>query len=93
MTSSTEVVAYTYNAENWTPAGVVEVGIREGWLAPAARDMVTEEVLDQAQHQFGIDRYDEGTFDSGIFPKVIFQTDINPDELFRNEHGEYVHIN
>uniref|UniRef100_A0AAU8EFE0 Uncharacterized protein n=1 Tax=Microbacterium phage Judebell TaxID=3230835 RepID=A0AAU8EFE0_9CAUD len=92
MTRATDIVAYTYSAENWTPLGLVEVGIREGWLAPAARDMDTEEVLDQAQHQFGIDRYDEGTFDSGTFPKVIFETDINPDELFRNEHGEYVHI-
>lgn len=92
MASATDIVAYTYNAENWTPLGLVEVGIREGWLAPVARDMVTEEVLDQAQHQFGIDRYDEGTFDSDTFPKVIFEVEVNPDELFRNERGEYVHI-
>lgn len=92
MTSEPRVIGYTYNAENWTPLGLVEVGIREGWLAPAARDMDTEEVLDQAQHQFGIDRYDEHTFDSGTFPKVIFGVDVELDELFRNEHGEYVHI-
>lgn len=89
---TTDVVAYTYNAENWTPMGLVEVGIREKWLAPAARDMVTEDVLDQAQHDFGIDRQDERSYDSGTFPKVIFESGVEPDELFRNEHGEYVHI-
>lgn len=93
MTSSTNVVAYTYQAENWTPLGLIEIGIRQFWLAPAARDMPAEDVLDQAQHDVGVDRYDERSYDSDTFPKVIFQTDINPDELFRNEHGEYVHIN
>lgn len=89
---ATEIVAYTYNAENWTPAGLIEVGIREGWLAPAARDMAPEDVLDQAQHAEGVDRYDERSFDSGDFPKVIFADSLNDDELFRNENGEYVRI-
>lgn len=89
---ATEIVAYTYAAENWTPAGLIEVGIREGWLTPAARDMAPEDVLDQAQHSFGIDRVDEYSFDSDEFPKVIFASQIEDDELFRNERGEYAHI-
>ena len=89
---ATDVVAYSYNAEQWTPAGLIEVGIREGWLAPAARDMEAEEVLDQAQHAFGIDRYDESTYDSGEFPKVIFGSQIEDDDQFRNEDGAYVKL-
>lgn len=89
---STRVVGYTYNAENWTPAGLIEVGIREFWLAPAARDMEPEDVLDQAQHNVGVDRYDEHSYDSSVFPKVIFDDSVTEDEQFRNEHGEYVHI-
>lgn len=89
----TTVVAYTYQAENWTPAGLIEIGIRQFWLAPAARDMPAEDVLDQAQHNVGVDRYDESSYDSEVFPKVIFAEDASPTELFRNEHGEYVHIN
>lgn len=87
---STQPIAYTYNAEQWTPAGLIEVGIREGWLAPAARDMSAEDVLDQAQHSFGIDRYDESTYDSDEFPKAIFECD--DDDVFRNEDGAYVKL-
>ncbi|QUE25391.1 hypothetical protein SEA_FIZZLES_97 [Microbacterium phage Fizzles] len=90
MAHATDIVGYTYKAENYTPAGIVEVGIREGWLAPAARDMVTEEALDQAQHDFGIDRYDEGTYDSDVFPKVIFDDSVTEDETFVDEYGTHV---
>lgn len=92
MTKATDIVGYMYNADIWTPAGIIELGIRDGWLAPAARDMDAEEVLDQAHHQFGIDRYDECSYDSSEFPKVVFRASVESDELFRNEYGEYVHI-
>lgn len=92
----TDVVAYNYNAEQYTPAGLVEVGIRLGWLAPAARSMNVEEVLDQAQHSFGIDRQAEHTYDSSYFPKVIFGWMIGQGtddvDLFLDENGEYVTV-
>lgn len=84
--SSMQVAAYTYKAEQFTPAGIIEKGIREGWLAPAARDMDVEDVLDQAQHYVGVDRMDERSYDSDTFPKVIFMTDVEPGESFRDEH-------
>lgn len=92
MTSATDIIGYTYAAENWTSQGIIEAGIRDGWLAPAARDMDVEEVLDQAQHYFPIDRMDETTFDSGEFPKVIFRYQVEDDELLLDENREYVRV-
>lgn len=92
--SATDIVGYTYKAEQYTPAGIIEQGIREEWLSPGARGMRVEDALDQAAAFNGIpiDRAEERSFDSDEFPKVIFESDVEPDELFRNEHGEYVHI-
>lgn len=90
--SATDIVGYTYKAEQYTPAGIIEQGLIEGWLAPAARSMNVEEVLDQAQHYVGVDREDERSYDSEEFPKVIFESDVEPGELFVNEYGDYVVI-
>lgn len=90
--NATDVVAYTYATEQWTPRGVIEIGIREGWLAPAARDIGAEAALDQAQHYVGVDRYDEYSYDSSTFPKVIFGDQVTEDDLFRDEHGRYVKL-
>jgi len=77
----TDIVGYTYNAENYLPDSLIETLITKGMLAPGARGMSTEEALDQAAAIDGIDRYDERSFDSGDFPKVIFSEQLTTDDL------------
>lgn len=72
MTKAFDIVAYTYRADTLDPECMIEQGIAEGWLAPAARGMRAEDALEQAQHHFGIDRMDEYSYDSDTFPKVVF---------------------
>jgi hypothetical protein len=43
--------------------------------------MGTEEALDFLAQRRGIDRYDEHTFDSGDFPKVIFRDQVTDDDV------------
>lgn len=64
------VVGYTYRADMFDPACMVEVLIREGRLSPGARGMSAEEALDQLAEVESVDRRDESTFDSDEFPKV-----------------------
>lgn len=92
MTKATDIVAYIYRAELWTPEGIVSEGIRQGWLSPAARDMSTEDALDMAQHYFTLDRYDECSYDSDEFPKVVFSCMTEDGETARDASGEYIAI-
>ena len=46
--------------------------IANGIAAPAARDMFTEDVLDQCAGALAVDRWDETSYDSDEFPKVVF---------------------
>lgn len=87
---SWEIVGYTYKADNYTPAGVIERMVRDGEASPAARDMNTEDALDQIASANAIDREDERSFDSDDFPKVIFLDSVVDDELFCTETGDYV---
>jgi len=57
--------------------------------------MRTENALDQIAEANAIDRYDESTYDSGEFPKVIFADSVEEDkdgnpERGWDERGEYV---
>lgn len=62
------IVGYTYNADVFCPDHM-----RNGFAGFATRDgMDAEAVLDAAALASGIDRKDEGSFDSGDFPKVVF---------------------
>jgi hypothetical protein len=74
------IVAYTFQAENVCPACIVEKMIAAGLAAPAARDMRVEDVLDQIADANCIDRYDEKSYDSGEFPKVVFSSQVESDE-------------
>ncbi|BDZ52795.1 hypothetical protein GCM10025867_50360 (plasmid) [Frondihabitans sucicola] len=78
--SATDIVGYTYKAENFTPERLVEELIVRGELAPAARGMTVEEALDQLAAVDGIDREDEFSFDSDDFPKVIFESQVTEDD-------------
>lgn len=75
--SLTQPAAYLYRGDIYTPDGIVDAMIRRGEASPAARDMPVEEVLDQVAGANAIDRYDEATFDSGEFPKVVFGNQID----------------
>jgi hypothetical protein len=66
------VVGYTFNAENLCAGCTIQAMIDGGLAAPAARDMLAEDVLDMVAEANVIDRHDESTFDSSEFPKVIF---------------------
>jgi hypothetical protein len=88
-----EIVGYTFQAEQYTPAGLIERMVTIGELSPAARDMRPEEVLDQHAGACAIDRDDEHSFDSWDFPKVVFSTmtEGNPDtDSFVTETGDSV---
>lgn len=80
------IVGYTYNTENYTPDGLVKV------FAPVMADHPdgVEAVLDGLAKAFAIDRYDEQTFDSSEFPKIIFADWVQDGETFLDENGQYV---
>lgn len=76
-----DIVGYSLEGETLCPKDVIEVLIERGEASPAARDMRTEDALDQIAGANGIDRQDERTFDSGDFPKVVFASDVQDDEF------------
>lgn len=72
MANATDIAGYTYKAENYRPDQLIELLITEGVASPGARSLTVEEALDQIASANAIDRYDERSFDSSEFPKVIF---------------------
>jgi hypothetical protein len=84
--NAADIAGYTYNCENFTPRALIDAMVSAGELSPAARDMRPEDVLDQHAGALGIDRYDENTYDSSEFPKVIFWSQITDDDDDRGEN-------
>lgn len=87
---ATDIIGYTYQAEAYTPAGVIEAMIAFGDASPAARDMPVEAALDQIAEANAIDRHDEHTFDSDEFPKVIFASEVGAGDALIDADGSYV---
>lgn len=82
MARSTDIAGYVYAADTYCPPCVLKAlptgpgGAYDGWaLAPGAAPMSVEDNLSEIAAAFGVDRMDERAFDSGDFPKVIFQSD------------------
>lgn len=71
MASVTDVVAYTYKADEYCPDCIKTMYNGLGDHLSTA-----EQVLDIAAKLACIDRYDERTYNSGDFPKVIFRGQI-----------------
>ncbi len=71
------LAAYIYRADLVCPTCVVMGLHGEGRVTLAALDMGTEDVLDQLAAAEGIDREDEHTFDSGDFPKIVFDSELD----------------
>jgi hypothetical protein len=69
-----DIVAYTYKADMYCPEHIVPLVAAD--LSLAAPQMETEGALDILAGESGIDRYDEYSFDSGDFPKVVFRDQI-----------------
>jgi hypothetical protein len=66
------IVGYTYQADNHCPPCIWSMFARQA----SQDDHDTEAVLDTVARARGIDRYDERSFDSGDFPKVIFSSQL-----------------
>ena len=66
-----EIVAYTYRAALYCPACLIETMIADGFAAPAARDMPTDDVLEQCAGAMGIDQDDDTSYDTDEFPKPV----------------------
>lgn len=82
---SDAIVAYTYRAETLCEVCTVDK-LRKNlphfgpfhWNASS-----TEEILDSVALPYRIDRQDERSFDSDVFPKVVFADQIENDEQNR----------
>lgn len=92
---SDDIIGYTFQAELYTPFGVLEALYShpnfEGWRnVLGVRSVETE--LDEIAAAFGIDRTDEYSFDSDEFPKVVFVDQANDDDWAVDSDGAYVRL-
>lgn len=75
-----DIVGYTYAADQYCRGCMWQIAVEWADLPAGLRDemksMGTEDALDAAAKFWGIDRQGEDTFDSGDFPKVIFESQI-----------------
>ena len=67
------VVAYTYRADTYCGDCVLIMLNQGDYGLPA---WTTEEALDDIAERVGLDRYDERSYDSDDFPKVVFADSI-----------------
>lgn len=83
-----EIAGYTYKAANYGRLCIIKALDAPELMLHGDTD--PEESLDIVAEERGIDRYDESTFDSGDFPKVIFGVDVHGIEKCDNflECGE-----
>lgn len=92
--SSTDIVAYTYRAETYCPNCIIDQlptgpdEMFDGWAVVKPyhvfAPMNTEQNLSEIAAAFQIDRFDESSFDSGDFPKVVFDSQIEDTEYCGN---------
>lgn len=78
MAKAWDIVGYTYNADIYCRECMWEIAVN--WvdlpedLHEKARHMGVEDALDLLAKQLGVDRHDERSYDSGDFPKVVFES-------------------
>ena len=70
----TDVVGYTFRPDLYCPGCTLIVAAEQ----PLASGV--EAQLDLIAARSGVDRQDERSFDSGDFPKVLFQDQVEPDD-------------
>ncbi len=77
------ISAYIYRADVFCPAcivGQLRVGPGQdfdGWALAEGVTLSVESNLDEIAAAFGIDRYDEVSYDSDYFPKVVFGLELD----------------
>lgn len=78
---STDIAGYTYQADIYCPectqtiaAHGLEDKVPQGdpWQNTGTGEQSAEDLLDRWAQSLGIDRYDERSYDSDDFPKVVF---------------------
>jgi hypothetical protein len=74
------IAGYTYKAAQYCPNCIVDKVLNSMGLEGHGLSYDTEEALERLAISEGIERYDEHTFDSDDFPKVIFSDWIEPDQ-------------
>lgn len=76
---STDIVAYTFNADVYCPAcigdTVADDARYDGWRVAHPAVMSAEDNLNEIAAAFQIDRDNEHSFHSDDFPKVVFAGD------------------
>jgi hypothetical protein len=86
MAHSTDIVAYQYKGDLWAPeyiVGQLTANPGDGHHGTRPSESPVEPHLDLLARIKGIDRYDESSFDSDEFPKVVFRDQIAEDEPLR----------
>lgn len=84
---SDDIAAYSYRADLYCQACLIDAMITDRAASPAARDMDVEAVLDQCADAMAIDRSDETSFDSSELPKPVFLDALDPDDRCATCHG------
>lgn len=92
-----EIVGYTFNAENYTHEGVIaaiESDPRfDGWQTAPGLYQSVEANLDEIAYAFDLDRDDEHSFDSGDFPKRIWDYQVDDaGEFLTDADGSQVFV-
>ncbi len=83
MKTFDDIVAYVYKAEIVCPKCIRTTLLGENDKVPKGKSLLnSEQLLDMIAERGNIDRYDEYSFDSDFFPKVVF----NSDGDFGHEH-------
>lgn len=84
------VAGYSYKADNYCVHCVIKEVCKDYGLNEPEDCMSYEDELSilASQIKSGIDRYDEATYDSGEFPKVIFTHQIEDTEHCCKCHDE-----
>lgn len=75
-----DIVGYAYKANIYCPTDIVDELQTRGDLMDAyPAGFNTESWLDNCAKVINLDRYDESSFDSDYFPKVIFEDQAEDD--------------
>ena len=85
--SATDIVAYTYKAEQLHDECLREV-LGYGTVNGRRDPLTVEERLNSIAKRQGIDREDEYSFDSDDFPKVIFESQLDCGREGQGDHEQ-----
>lgn len=91
MKTFDKIVAYVYQAEIICPRCVRKNLVSNNVIQRDIAKLHPEEILDLVAMENNINRNDEYSFDSSVFPKVIFATDVEFGEDFCGKCGTMVY--